>query len=271
MSFYTKTYPDILLEKDEHLLWLTLNNEKSSNAITDDMIDSLEEVVALADADNDIRVLIITGAGKNFCSGGDVDAMEKKSGMFAGESFELGNKYKQGIQRIPRALESFQKPIIAMVNGAAIGAGCDLACMCDMRVASDKAKFGETFAKLGLVPGDGGTFFLQRVVGYAKAMEMILTADIYDSTAALGMGLVNQVHSFLDLKEKTRELAIKIANIGPVGLALTKRALKMGRTHDLNSQLEVLSMYQGIAQRTQDHFEGLSAMKEKRSPEFKGR
>lgn len=271
MSQYNQQFTDLIVEKDEHLLWLTLNNEKASNAITDGMIDSLEAVSKLADSDPEIRVMIITGAGKNFCSGGDVDAMENKTGMFAGQSFELGNRYKDGIQRIPRALESFQKPIIAMVNGAAIGAGCDLACMCDMRVASDKAKFGETFAKLGLVPGDGGTFFLQRVVGYAKAMEMILTADIYDSNAALAMGLVNQVHSFLDLKEKTRELAMKITHIGPVGLALTKRALKMGRTQDLNAQLEVLSMYQGIAQRTDDHFEGLRAMKEKRTPEFKGR
>jgi len=128
------------------------------NAITIPMIESLVSVLKFADFDRDIRVIVLTGSGKSFCAGGDIKAMEEKSGMFEGESNELRMRYMHGIQQIPKCIEEISTPIIAMVNGAAIGAGCDLSMMCDLRIGSSESKFGETFTKMGLVPGDGGTF-----------------------------------------------------------------------------------------------------------------
>lgn len=267
---YSKVFKDLKVTKCESVLKISLDNENMSNAITDNMIDSIEEVLRLADDDIDIRCIVLTGEGKNFCAGGDIKAMESKTGMFAGESNELRSRYERGIQRIPRAIESLRTPIIAMVNGAAIGAGCDLAMMCDLRVSSDRSKFGETFSKLSLVPGDGGTFFLQRVIGYTKAMEMFLTGDIYSGDSIERMGLSNYHTSHDTLEEFTMGLANKISSNGPIAISLTKMALKSGRTSGLNEQLELLSTMQGISQRTQDHFEGINSFKEKRSPEFKG-
>jgi enoyl-CoA hydratase/carnithine racemase len=268
MSFYQNQFKDLEVTKENYLLWITLDNESMANAITDDMIDSLEDLLSFADEDNSVRTIILTGKGKCFCAGGDVKAMESKTGMFAGESDELRRRYRRGIQRIPKTIEAINTPIIAMINGAAIGAGCDLAAMCDLRIASEKAKFGETFSKLGLVPGDGGTFFLSRVLGYAKAMEMYLTGKIYNADEALSMGLVNKVVKVDELKQSTEEMALMIANNAPIAVTMTKSALKMARTADLSSQLELLASYQGIAQRTNDHFEGISALKEKRDGEF---
>jgi len=269
MSFYNKQFIDLEVKFENHLLWVTLNNESMSNAITDEMIDSIEALFGYADEDNDVRVIILTGKGKNFCAGGDVKAMQTKSGMFAGESDELRRRYRRGIQRIPKSIESLSTPIIAMVNGAAIGAGCDLAAMCDIRIGSDKAKFGETFSKLGLVPGDGGTFFLNRVLGYAKAMEMYLTGKIYSAKEAMDMGLLNKLVSVDTLLSETESIAKMIASNAPIAVQMTKTALKMARTQDLNSQLELLASYQGIAQRTNDHFEGISSLMEKRKGQFK--
>ncbi len=268
---YSKPYKDLLVSKNDFILTLTLNNEAMANAISDDMIDSIEDVLSVADEDDSVRCIILTGAGKFFCAGGDIKAMESKTGMFAGEPNELRSRYVRGIQRIPRAIEALRTPIVAMVNGAAIGAGCDLAMMCDLRVSSDKSKFGETFSKLSLVPGDGGTFFLQRIIGYTKAMEMFMTGDIYSGDDITRMGLSNYHVSHEELTKFTVELAKKISSNGPIALSLTKMALKSGRTSGLNDQLDLLSTMQGISQRTQDHFEGIQAFKEKRAPEFTGR
>ncbi|OUR97840.1 3-hxdroxyacyl-CoA dehydrogenase [Halobacteriovorax marinus] len=268
---YQNSFSHLLVEKENHNLFLTLNNPDMANAITDEMIDSLVEVLTYADEDDDIRCIVLTGAGKVFCAGGDIKAMENSTGMFAGEPDELRRRYRRGIQRIPRAIEALKTPIIAMVNGAAIGAGCDLAMMCDLRVSSEKTKFGETFSKLSLVPGDGGTFFLQRVVGYTNAMEMFLTGDIYSGDSIKEMGLSNYQYKSASLLEETTKLATKISSNGPIAISLTKIALKSGRTSNLNDQLELLSSFQGISQRTSDHFEAIAAFKEKRTPVFTGK
>ena len=184
-------FSKIILEKNDHIAKITLNRPESSNALDEEMIEELTSALTDLDIDNNIRCILLTGAGKHFCAGGDVKKMLNKEGMFAGEPNELRERYKRGIQQIPLTFERLSTPVVAVVNGAAIGAGLDLACMCDIRVSSTRAKFGETFAKLGLIPGDGGMWFLQRVVGYSKAVEMTLTANIYDSEEALKMNLVS--------------------------------------------------------------------------------
>jgi len=196
-----------------------------------------------------------------------VKGMKSKAGMFSGDANELRERYKRGIQKIPLAFERLSTPTIAAVNGAAIGAGLDVACMCDIRVASDKAKFGETFVKLGLVPGDGGSYFLQRAVGFAKAMEMTLTAKIYDSKEALAMGLVS--YEGADFEEKAVEFAASITKNAPIAVQMAKRSIEMARKSDLQAVLDLMAAYQGITQRTEDHFEGLDGLLEKKTPRFK--
>jgi enoyl-CoA hydratase/carnithine racemase len=190
--------------------------------------------------------------------------------MFQGESNELRLRYMHGIQQIPKTIEDLSTPLIAMVNGAAIGAGCDLAMMCDLRVGASTTKFGETFTKIGLVPGDGGTFFLQRIVGYAKAMEMTLTADVYEGQKAKDFGLMNFLVEDAHLLMETEKLAEKIANNAPVAQQMAKKAMKISYLHDLQTSLDLLASFQGIAQRTQDHFEALEAVKGQRPPHFQG-
>lgn len=271
MSFYQNQYPFIKQEMKNNLLWVTLNNPQQSNAITDEMIQSLVTVLKYADFDPEVRVIILTGEGSSFCAGGDTKAMESKTGMFAGESNELRMRYAHGIQQIPKCIEDLSKPIIAMVNGPAIGAGCDLAMMCDLRVGTAKSKIGETFVKLGLVPGDGGTFFLQRIVGFSRAMQMSLTGEIVSGEEAFKMGLLNYFTSEELLQTETETLANKIAQNSPVAVQMTKKAMKMAYLNDLNTILDLSAAYQGIAQRTEDHFESLSAMKNKKTPNLKGR
>ncbi|MCR9203215.1 MAG: enoyl-CoA hydratase-related protein [Halobacteriovoraceae bacterium] len=253
-----------------HQLWITLDRPDSANAFHLPMIDELVSTLEKADHHDEVRVIVITGSGKNFCAGGDVVAMKEKKEMFSGESDELRRNYQKGIQRIPRAMEQLQKPTLALVNGAAIGAGCDFACMCDLRIGSHSTKMGETFTKLALVPGDGGTYFLPRVVGYTKAMEMFLTGKIYRGEECFKMGLLNEYVEDEELTKKGEELANLISSNAPTAIQMTKKALKVSYLKDLQTSLDLLAAFQGITQRTEDHFEGLKALQEKRSPSFSG-
>jgi 2-(1,2-epoxy-1,2-dihydrophenyl)acetyl-CoA isomerase len=269
-DYLNKQYCDLLVEEEAPLLWITLDRPKHSNAFSDGMIADLCSLLQEADWDEDVLVIILTGAGKTFCAGGDVKAMEEKTGMFAGDPEELRRRYTKGIQRIPLTIEALHTPIVAMVNGPAIGAGLDLACMCDIRMGCRHARFGETFAKLALVPGVGGTFFLQRVVGYAKAMELSLTGRIVNADEALALGLLNHLAEADALKAETKTLARSIAANSPVAVSMIKKAIRQARTAEISGHLDLLAAFQGITQRTEDHFEGVRALKEKRQPQFKG-
>ncbi len=262
-------YTDIIYEQIGHTGCITLNKPEQSNAFSDAMISDLIHCLENCDDNTEVRSIIITGAGKNFCAGGDVRAMQDKTGMFAGDPNELRERYKRGIQKIPLAMDKLSTPVIAMVNGAAIGAGLDLACMCDIRVCSSNAKFGETFAKIGLVPGDGGTYFLQRVVGFSKAMELSLTGEIIDSTEALKIGLVNKETSLEKLKEITQNYSDKINKNAPIATQMLKRSMIHSYRSDLNSMLDLLSAYQGITQRTEDHDRAAAQIFNKSQTEFK--
>lgn len=246
-------YIDLLCSYKEHTLWINLNRPEHSNAFSDEMIESLVSCLEQADDDQKVRSIVISGEGKHFCAGGDVKAMQNKTGMFAGDPNELRERYRKGIQKIPLAIEKLSTPLIAMVNGAAIGAGLDLACMCDIRVCAKSAKFGETFAKIGLVPGDGGSYFLQRAVGFSKAMELSLTGDVIDSDEAYRIGLVSKVLDQSALEKYVVDLSQKINSNAPIATQMLKRSIIHSYRSDLNSMLDLLSAYQGISQRTEDH------------------
>jgi 2-(1,2-epoxy-1,2-dihydrophenyl)acetyl-CoA isomerase len=265
MSLYLKKFEDLIVEKRSHTLWITLNRPDASNAYSTSMIHGLVEVLKHADADTEIRVMVITGAGKSFCAGGDIKAMLGKTGMFAGESNKLRETYQSGIQQIPITISQLRTPLIAMVNGAAVGAGCDLAAMCDMRIASDLASFAETFAKVGLVPGDGGAFFLTRLIGFGKAMEMFLTCKTIGAEEAQKIGLVNQVVLPEKLKQTTQEIADHLASFPPIALQMTKKAVSHAHQNDLLSHLELMAAYQGITQRSSDHFRALEGVMTKKN------
>jgi 2-(1,2-epoxy-1,2-dihydrophenyl)acetyl-CoA isomerase len=255
---YQSELPQLKIEvRQQHQLWITLNNPEKMNAISYEMIDSLITTLKKADFDSQIKVIIIRGESKAFSAGGDVKAMKDQTGMFHGESNELRMRYMHGIQQIPKCMEDLSTPVIAMVNGPAIGAGCDLAMMCDLRIGSEKSRFGETFTKIGLVPGDGGTFFLTRAIGFSKAMQMTLTSDIYDGEAAHKFGLTHYFVNHEVLEIETEKLAQKICSNSAVAIQMSKKALKIAYLHDLHTSLDLLAAFQGIAQRTPEHLDSL--------------
>lgn len=257
---YEQNFKEIIAKKEKNSLWITLNRPDASNAFTEVMIKELVDLLYFADEETSTHCIVITGAGKNFCAGGDIKQMQSKEGMFAGESNELRLRYKKGIQKIPICMNSLSTPVVAMINGAAIGAGLDLACMCDIRIASENAKFGETFTKLGLIPGDGGTFFLQRVVGFSKAMEMTLTAKIYNADEAIKMNLISSVCKQNELQENIRNLVDQICSNSSIANSMAKRSIIHARNSELNEVLDLLAAYQGITQRTDEHFSLLNKL-----------
>jgi enoyl-CoA hydratase/carnithine racemase len=259
----------ILFERRGHVALLTLNREATHNALSgEDMFRSFEILFARLNEDLGIRAAVLTGKGKSFCSGGNVAEMRERSGMFAGTAAEITQRYRRGIQRIPRAFATLQVPIIAAVNGAAIGAGNDLAMMCDIRIASRNARFAESFVKLGIVPGDGGCWLLARAVGASKAAEMALTGDTIDAAEALRIGLVSRVVALDELIDAALELAGRIAANPPRVLRWTKQLLQQSRVGTMDEALEAAGHFQGLAHHTADHAEAVAAFFEKRAPVF---
>jgi enoyl-CoA hydratase/carnithine racemase len=214
---------------------------------------------------------VLTGNGTAFCAGGNVKDMQSRGGIFAGSAFEVRNSYRDGIQRIPLALYELDLPVIAAVNGAAIGAGLDLACMCDIRISADTAVFAESFVKLGIVPGDGGAWLLPRVIGMPKASLMAFTGDTIDAAKALDWGLVAQVVPAATLEAEALALATRIAANPGHALRLTKRLLREGQHMRLDSLLELSAAYQALAHHTEDHLESVNAFLEKRPANYTGR
>lgn len=267
----TAPQPPLLREQTGTVETWTLNRPDQRNLISEpDMIAALEDAVQSVNKDPDIRVVILTGAGTAFSSGGNVKHMRDRAGMFAGTPAELRQGYRHGIQRIPRALYHCEVPIIAAVNGAAIGAGCDLVLMCDLRIASSTAQFAESFVKVGLVPGDGGVWLLPRAIGLARASEMAFTGDPIDAQTALQWGLVSSVVAPEELLDAARTLAARIAANPPHVLRMTKKLIREGQHQSLDSILELSAAMQVIAHQTADHREAVVAMIERREPHFTG-
>ena len=263
------TYECLLYEVKDGIATLTLNRPDRLNALGGSLREDLHDAVARSAADPEVRVMVITGAGKGFCSGGDVKAMgEAKAGQ---RERPLIEKIAPGRDRTLLAMREAPQPIIAAVNGAAAGAGMNLALGCDIRIASTAARFTQAFVKRGLHPDWGGTYFLPRVVGTAKACEMIFTGDVIDAAEAERLGIVSRVVAPEELMPAAYELARRIAAGPPVAIRLAKRSIYANSELDLRAALRVEIMAQNICFETEDATEGIRAFGEKRAPVFKGR
>ena len=262
----------IIFERAGRIATITLNEPEKRNQITEGTIlDELLAALARAEADSEISVLILTGAGPAFCAGGDLKAMRDKSGTFAGAPLDVAENYRRQVQRIPRALYHLDIPTIAAVNGPAMGAGCDIAFMCDMRIASANAQFGEVFVNLGIIAGDAGSWFLPRRIGYQAAAEMTFTGRLIGAEEAAARGLVLKSVPPEKLMAEARALAEVIAAKPPRAVRQAKRLLRAGEATDILNFLELAAANQALAHATADHIEAVKAFIEKRKPEFKGR
>jgi enoyl-CoA hydratase/carnithine racemase len=261
-------YKCLIYEEEEGIATLTMNRPERLNALGDTLRDDLHHAIVRASDNPAVRVIILTGAGRGFCSGGDVKAMHDAKERDQGRP--LFEKVAPGRDKTILAMRDAPKPLIAAVNGAAAGAGMNLALACDMRIAATTAKFGETFVKRGLHVDWGGTYFLPRLVGMAKACELIFTGDLIDAEEALAMGLVSNVVPPEELMPTVRQLARKIALGPPLAIRLAKRALYRSQDSDLRSALEFETYAQNICSETEDAREGIRAFVEKRSPRFTG-
>jgi enoyl-CoA hydratase/carnithine racemase len=263
------TYKCLLYDVTDGVATLTLNRPERLNALGDTLRDDLHDAVLRVSEDDNVRVVVITGAGKGFCSGGDVKAMHEA--RETGRQRALMERVAPSRDRVLLAMRDAPQPFIAAVNGAAAGAGMNIALACDIRIASTAARFGQTFVKRGLHPDWGGTYFLPRIVGMAKACEMIFTGELIDADEALRLGIVSAVHSPERLMDATRELAGKIAAGPPIALRLARRALYHNQEADLRSALEFETFAQNLCYETEDSREGVRAFVEKRAPKFQGR
>lgn len=233
--------------------------------------DEFTRVCTAINRDLETRCVILTGAGRAFSAGGDIKAMRDKTGSFAGTTPAISDGYRDNIHMMLRALHSLRVPVIAAVNGPAIGLGCDVACLADIRIASDKAKFGVTFLKLGIIPGDGGTWILPRVIGMSRASELFYTGDVIGAEKAEDWGLVSRVVAHDSLLDEARALADKIAAMPPHSLRQSKMLLRQGQQVSYDTALEMAANTQAMMHTTEDHAEGVAALIEKRAADFKGR
>ena len=262
-------FEKILFDKEDRVATITLNNPEARNSMTHKMAEDFSCAVDLIKRDRDIRVVVITGAGKAFCSGADL-----KAGTFPDEEVTVNpldkkNSAKDFYKKF-LSIRELDIPVIASVNGYAIGAGCCLPLLCDIRIASEKAKFSMSFVKIGLNPGMAGTYFLPRLIGTSKAFEMMVTGDMVDAREAYQIGLVNRVVSHDELKDYTREYASKLAQGAPIAIRLIKNALFSGANTTVQSAIEYESFGQSLCFETKDFPEGVKAFLEKRAPNFTG-
>ena len=263
------TYTEIRYESADHVATLTWHRPEQRNALTPTMLGEAMQAVREAQADDAVRVLVITGAGRAFCAGGDTKAM---AAVIAGSGPASPDREQVGqIQELQLMLRRFPKVLIAAVNGAAYGAGLDLACSADFRLAADTARFCEVYVRLGLAPGGGGAWLLPRLVGVTNALDLVLSGEPIDAAEALRIGMVSRVVPAGDLTSATRELAQRFVLSAPRSIQVAKRALYRGLEMPLDAALELIRPHIAALRQTEDHKEGLRALKERRLPRFEGR
>ncbi|MHA1536925.1 MAG: enoyl-CoA hydratase-related protein [Alphaproteobacteria bacterium] len=262
---------DATLSVDGHIATLTFERDDVRNALTGTgLLDDIVRTIEWANSEPDLAVLVLTGAGKAFSAGGNVKEMREGGGMFAGSVGEVEAAYREGIQRIPLAMHGAEFVTIAAVNGPAIGAGCDLAMMCDLRIGSTGAAFGETFVNLGIIPGDGGAWFLQRLIGYQLAADMTFRGRIVRAEEAREIGLLLELVEPSALVPRALEMAGEIAAKPPQALRYAKRLMKLAQRTELPDFLDYCAVIQGVCHGTEDHGEAVAAFLDKRAPNFKG-
>jgi len=268
------TLPDLRdasLTLEQRVATLTFQRDDVRNALTGTALG--DDIIATAHWANqcaDVSALIITGEGKAFSSGGNVKDMRDRQGMFGGGGAEIQEQYRHGIQRIPLAMQQLEVPSIAAINGAAIGAGFDLCNMCDIRLGTPHTRLGETFINLGIIPGDGGAWFLQRIVGYQRAAELTLTGRVISAEEALEYGILMELVDSEALLPRATDIAREIAAKPPHTVRMTKRLLQAAQRMELADLLDMSASMQAISHQTADHAEAVNAFLEKRSPDFRG-
>jgi 2-(1,2-epoxy-1,2-dihydrophenyl)acetyl-CoA isomerase len=253
----------VLVEREGSVLILTLNRPEKLNSITDEMLVALAATLGSEGADPQVRAVVLTGAGRGFCAGQDLAA-------FAGRAEDAGDHLRRFYHPVLEGIVGLDKPVVAAVNGVAAGAGLSLALACDLRIAGSSASFVQAFVRIGLVPDSGGSWFLPRLVGLGRALEMSMLGDAVPAAEALRMGLVERVVPDPDVLPTAREVATRLA-AGPVAVGLIKRLIRSSMSNSLAQQLELESQLQTQAMATEDVAEGVGAFREKRPPRFRGR
>lgn len=247
---------------------ITLNRPDKLNAFTGEMLQEWIASLEDARANPEVRVIVMTGSGRAFTTGGDVEGFGASAKKTAAE---IRTHLVEGVQRLPRKLAEIDKPVIAALNGFATGGGLDIALACDIRFAAESARFAETYARMGLIPGAGGAYLLPRLVGTAKALEMFWSCDWVDAREAERLGLVNKVFPDDELMDGTYAFARKVAAGAPLAVQAIKRVMRQGLDKDLDTALDIVASTMPIVRTSEDHQEAVAAFKEKRTPRFKGR
>ena len=261
---------EVEISISQRVMVLRLNRPEKKNAFKPDMLQLLQDALRRADSEAGVGCVVLTGAGDAFCSGADLGALGS-SRESEPTPVERKHHMLKVTQRVALAVEEFEKPLIAAVNGAAVGAGMDLALMCDMRFAASSARFSEGYVRVGLLPGMGGCHFLPRLVGTAKALELLLTGRFVAADEALRIGLVNHVHPDDRLMEETLSFATELAAGPPIQQRDIKRLTYQGLHTDLRTSLESVTTHSAVVMTTTDHKEAVRAFREKRRPVFQGK
>ena len=252
-----------------HIVTLTINRPDMRNALGEPGDGQVFfDTIAAINADRNVRCVILTGAGSAFSAGGNIKAMQKRDGAFSGPGAHIADGYRRGIHQIVKSLWGLEVPAIAAVNGPAIGLGNDVACLCDMRIAAESAIFGATFLKVGLIPGDGGAWLLPRIIGSARAAELLFTGNTIAADEAARWGLVSQVVSDDKLLETAHAIASDISRQSAESLRAAKRLMRHGQKADFETIMEMSANAQALMHMSEDHVEAVSAMLEKRSAEY---
>lgn len=256
------------LTVDDGVAIIRLDRPEKLNAFTKDMLEAWLDALEACRVDPAVRVIVITGTGRAFTTGGDVDGFSATASQSAAA---ITAHLVEGVQRLPRKIAEIDKPVIAALNGLAAGGGLDIALACDIRYAAKSARFAETYAKLGLIPGVGGAFLLPRIVGMAKALEMLWTAEFVDADEACRIGLVTKVCPDEDLMEQVLAMARRIAGHAPLAVQTIKRVARESTGEDLETALHIVAAHMPTVRLSADHAEAVQAFREKRPPVFQGR
>ena len=267
-------YTAVTYEVSDRIATITLNRPERMNSFSTELLAEWADAIKQATEDDEVRVLLVTGAGRAFCAGADLKAEASSDDrvlMAEKNAGERRNSLRYSVHRVAQALQYCDKPYIAVLNGAAVGAGMDMASMADIRLASDTARFGMSYVNVGLIPGDGGAWLLPRIVGLQKALELIWSGDLFDAATALDIGYVNQVFPHDDLMAEARSYAAKLAEGPPIAMQLAKRLVYRGLDQSFAEGLEQAQAAMAIVQSTTDSREGPAAFRERRKPNFEGK